>query len=331
MKNILGIAQGSACSFLIALLACVAMSGCSGGGAGGLVSGSPSGRLQVLLTDAPAPLAYAGVHLRIDKVVVVPQGLEGAADDDPGLLDVPMPGGSMDVDIMQLHFVQQLLGTALIPPGSYNQIRLILAANPPSAPFNNYLVLTGSSEQIPLTTPSAQKTGVKINGSFTVTPGVLNTILLDFNPKTAIVERGHSGQFNLKPTGIILTQIYSSLANAASISGVVRSPVFNSYSSAIVSIVPRNPAASSAITSGVVFGNFSGLGVWKAPFTAYVPPNSSANMPSANYKVFVQAFKDTKQSSPIFQLFSSSLMNVTTAGQDYLVPPDPNGVITLQP
>ncbi len=315
----------SAIALFVAALLFMQLPGCGGGGG----SSAPTGQIQVLMTDAPAFRDFSSVHIRIDKVMVVPKGKEGAADNDPGLLNVPMPGGSSDVDIMKLHFLQQLLGTAQIPPGTYNQVRLILAPNPPNAPFNNYFILAGSADQIALTTPSAQQTGVKINGKFTVTSGVLTTILLDFNPNEAIVKRGHSGQDNLKPTGITLSQIYSSLANSASISGLIHSPVFNPHSSATfkpwssatVSIVPRNPAAP-AITSGVVFSNFSGLGVWKAPFTAYVPA-------PASYKVFVQAFRDTAQSTPTFRLFSSSLMNVTTVGQDYPVPP--NGVIMLKP
>ncbi len=315
--------MASALVLFCAVLVFVQLSGCGGGGGGT----SSTGTLKVLITDAPAFQDFSSVHIKVDRVVVVPAGKEGVADTDPGLLTVPMPGGSVDVDIMKLHFLQQLLGTAQIPAGKYNQVRLILAPNPPAAPFNNYFILAGGSQQVALTTPSAQETGVKINGHFTVTAGVLNTILLDFNPNTAIVKRGQTGQDNLKPTGITLSQIYSSLTNSASISGLIHSPVFNPHSSATfkpwssatVSVVPRNPA-TSAITSGVVFSNFSGLGVWKAPFTAYVPTNGSAAMPSANYRVFVDA-------GSRFRLYSSPLMTVTTVGQEYPVPP--NGVVWL--
>ena len=318
-------------TMLLAGLVFSQLSGCGGGG-----GTAATGTLKVVITDSPAFQSYSSVHLMINKVVVVPSGKEGVPDNDPGLLTVATFPSGLDVDILRLHFLQQILGTVLIPAGTYNQVRLILAANPQSAPFNNYFIVAGSSTQVALTTPSAQQTGVKINGKFTVTPGVLNTILLDFNPNEAIVIRGHSGQDNLKPTGIRISQIYSSLDNSGSISGVIRSPVFNplssatfkSWSSATISVVPRNSAAT-AITSGVIFSNFSGAGVWKAPFVAYVPPNGTASMASLNYKVFVQAYKDTRQQNAAFKLYSSPLMTVTSAGGDFPVPPD--GIVQLMP
>ncbi len=317
---------------LTAFLGFVQMQGCGGGGGGA----APTGNLQVAITDSPAFQTFSSVHIKIDKVVVVPAGKEGVADNDPGLLTVATFPSGTDVDILKLHFLQQVLGTAPVPPGTYNQVRLILAPNPSTPPFNNYFILAGSSTQVALTTPSAQETGVKVNGRFTVTAGVLNTILLDFNPNEAIVQRGHSGQNNLKPTGIKIIQVFSSLANSASISGLIRSPVFKplssstfkSWSSAVVSIAPRNPAAG-AIASGVAFSSFSGSGVWKAPFTAFVPPTNSAFMSSANYKVFVQAFKDTQLQNAAFKLYSSPLMTANTAGVDFPVPPA--GIVQLVP
>jgi len=311
---------------LAAFYGLVAMQGCGGGGSGS----TSTGTLQVAITDSPAFRDFSSVHIRIDKVVVVPAGKEEAQDNDPGLLTIAdfTGAGGRDVDIMRLHFLQQILGTTIIPAGTYNQVRLILAPNPGSAPFNNYFILAGSTAQVALTTPSAQQTGVKIIGHFTVSPGVLNAILLDFNPNEAIVKRGHTGLNNLKPTGIRIMQGFTSLENSGSISGMILSPVFNSWSSATVSIFPRNPAAT-AITSGVVFSNFSGAGVWKTSFAAYVPPNSTSVMPSSNYKVFVQAYKDTRLQIAAFGLYSSPLMSVSTIGFDFPVPPD--GIVQLVP
>ena len=293
--------------------------GCGGGSGGG---SAPTGTLQVGITDSPAFRDFSSVHIRIDKVVVVPAGKEKAQDNDPGLPVIASFPGGVDVDILKLHFFQQLLGTAVVPAGTYNQVRLVLAPNPPSGPpFNNYFTLTGNpTQQVALTTPSAQQTGVKIVGRFTVIAGVLNTILLDFNPNEAIVMRGSSGQNNLKPTGIRIMQTFTSLTNAGSISGTIRSPAFSTWSSATFSVAPRNPAAS-AIVAGTVFSNFSSPSVWKAQFTTYVPPNGSSLMPSANYRVFVAVGSK-------FQPYSSLLLTVT-AGNDTQVPP--NGIVNLTP
>lgn len=292
--------------------------GCGGSNGGGSV---PTGTLQVGITDSPAFRDFSSVHIRIDKVVVVPAGMENAQDNDLGLLVIASFPGGLDVDILKFHFIQQLLGTAVIPAGTYSQVRLILAPNPQNPPFNNYFILTSSpAQQIALTTPSAQETGVKIVGRFTVTAGVLNTILLDFNPNEAIVMRGNSGKNNLKPTGIRIMQTFTSLTNAGSISGTIRSPAFSTWSSATFSVVPRNPAAS-AIVAGAVFSNFSSPSVWKAPFTTFVPPNGSSLMPAANYRVFVDAGSK-------FRLYSSPPL-VVSAGTDTLV--TPNAIVNLTP
>ena len=51
-------------------------------------------------------------------------------------------------------------------------------------------------------------------------------------------------------------------------------------------------------------------------------------MPSANYKVFVQAFMDTTLLIPVFNQYSSPEFTVT-AGVDTPVPPD--GIVLLGP
>jgi hypothetical protein len=296
---------GIVAAFLFAL-ALFQLSGCGGG------SGSPPvGTLQVKISDSPAFRDFSSVHINIKEVRVVPNGKENARDNDPGLpliadFDPANTGNGRDVNILKLHFLQELLGKAIIPAGKYNQVRLILEPNRPNAPLRNYFILTDNpTEPIALTTPSAQQTGVKIVGHFTVTPGILNTILLDFDPNEAIVKRGQTGQDNLKPTGIRILQIYSTLDdNTGSISGVLRSPAFATWSSVTVSVAPRGPAGN-AVTAGTVFSNFSSPSVWKAPFTAYVPPNGTTVMPSTFYRVFVDA-------GAKFRVYSSPLLSVTS-------------------
>jgi len=300
------------------------MYGCDGGGGGG----TSTGTLQVAITDSPAFRDFSSVHIRVNKIAVVPAGKENSPDNDPGLpviADFTASGGQ-DVNILKLHFLQQQLGTAVIPAGTYNQVRLILAANPSTAPFNNYFILAGASSQTELTTPSAQQSGVKILGRFTVAAGTLNTILLEFNPDSAIVKAGQSGQNNLKPTGIRIQQIYTGLNLATgSISGTIRSPSFATWSSAAVSIVPRNPPAPALVT-GDVFSNFSSPNVWKAPVITYVPPNNSSLMPSSSYKVFINVSKPAGK----FRVYSSPAVSVT-ANNDSAIPPSGTADLLLGP
>ena len=297
---------------------------CSTGAVGGGGSSS-TGTLKVAITDSPAFRSYSSVHINITKVMAVPAGKEGANDNDPGLVTVAEFPAGQDVNILKLHFLQQVLGTVQLPAGKYNQVRLILAPNPASAPFKNYFILAEpGSQQVALTTPSAQHTGVKVNGPFSVAPGVLTTILLDFDPNEAIVMRGSTGMDNLKPHGIRIMQVYGSLDNSASISGMIRSAPFMPFSSASVSINPREPAAS-AVSAGTVYANYSGAGVWKTPFVAYVPPNGTTAMPSLKYRVFIQGYQDRQLQNAVFQLYSSPL-TAAISGED-----SPLGTITLQP
>jgi len=301
------------------------LQGCGGGGAG-TGGGTSTGTLQAAITDTPAPATFASVHVTIDKVVAVPAGKEGAADNDQSLPVIASFPGGLGVDILNLHFIPQVLGNAVLPAGNYTQVRLILAPNQPA--LNNYVTLTGNpASRLALTTPSAQETGLKIIGKFTVSAGVLSTIVLDFNPSAAIVVAGNSGNINLKPTGIRILQVFNSLANAGSIFGTIHSPAFSPWSSATITVAPRNPAAA-VITSGNVFSNFSSPSIWKAPFSAFVPANGSVPVPSANYRVFIQAFRDTGFTTPAFGLYSSPLLVVST-GVD--TPVSPNGVAQLKP
>jgi hypothetical protein len=313
----------SAAILLLSSLMLMQMPGC-GGGSGG--SSTSVGTLQASITDSPVHPNFDSIHLTIDKVVLVPAGKEGLADNDPGLPVIATFPSGLGVDILNLHFVPQVLGTLRIPAGRYSQVRLILAPDVPTV--NNYVILTSNpTVRVPLKTPSAQQSGLKIVGNFTVTAGAFNSILLDFDPENAIVIAGNSGNVILKPTGIRIMQVFNSLTNAGSVFGTIRSPLFAPWSSATFSVAPRNPAAST-VTAGVVFSNFSSPSVWKAPFSAFLPANGSAAVPSANYKVFVQAFRDTSSLVPTFGLYSSPVFTITT-GVDTPVPPD--GIVPLGP
>ncbi|MRR20368.1 DUF4382 domain-containing protein [bacterium] len=258
---------------LLAVMGFAQLPGCSGGGGS---SSSDTTRLQVSLTDKASD-DYDAVFIAIKEVRVVPAGMENAKDSDPGLPVIATFNPPLVVDILSLRFQQEVLGTAVLPAGNYNQVRLILAPNEKGAEPFNYLTLTGSDEMIPLTTPSGQTSGLKVLGKFTVESGVLNAIMLDFDPNTAIVSRGN-GDYNLKPTGIRIVQLSSPLYdNFGILSGLVRS-TSKDFSSATVSVWPQD--SSNPIASGTVFSNVSSSH-WEAPFTSFVPEGS--------YRVRVEA------------------------------------------
>ncbi len=291
--------------FLIVALGATQLPGC-GGGSGGFYT-TDSARLQVSLTDKASD-DYASVVVAIKEIRVVPAGMEDAPDSDPGLPVIASFDTPHVVDILTLKFQADILGTAVVPTGRYNQVRLILAPNPKGEGLDpvNYLTLKSNpDEMIPLKTPSGVESGLKVLGKFTVEAGILNAIMIDFDPNTAIVDRG-DGEYNLKPTGIRIVELSSPLyEDFGTLSGTVVS-TFKDFSSASVSVVPEG--ASSPVAYGSVFSSYTSSR-WEAPFTSFVPPGS--------YRVYVQAKG--------FDLYSTTMQQVnpnseTAIGDLLLVP-----------
>ncbi len=259
-------------------------------GCGGSSSGS-KGTLKVGITDKPSD-AYQNLVIAIREIRLVPAGMESARDDDPGLPLLARFTTPRVIDVLQLQFVQQALGEVVLPAGIYNQVRLTLEPNPggQGAEPANYLTLkVAPLEKIPLKTPSGQQSGLKILGRFEVKAGVINALLIDFDPNTAVVPRGN-GDYNLKPTGIRLVQTSDYLADFGSLTGTVAS-TFKDWSSATLSVVPQG--SSTPIAAGRLFSSYTS-GRWQAPFSAFVP--------GGTYRVHLQASRFNPYSSPLTQL-----------------------------
>jgi hypothetical protein len=286
--------SGVVALLLLVALAFVQLSGCGGGGSGS--SAGPTGTLRVALTDKQSD-SFANVVVAIKEVRVVPAGLEDAADNDSRLPVVVSYDTPHSVDVLTLRFQQDLLGSIALPAGSYNQVRLILAPNPggQAEPVNYLTMKTAPTVKIALTTPSGQQSGLKVVGNFTVKAGIINAILIDFDPNTAIVARGN-GAFNLKPTGIRIVQPATALTNFGSLSGTVVS-TFKDWSSATVLVVPQ--AGITPVAAGNIFSNYTS-NRWEGPFSAFVPAGA--------YRLHVVARG--------FAPYSSAVQTVTT-GTDF--------------
>jgi hypothetical protein len=277
----------------VAALALFQLQGCGGDGGGS----ASTGTLKLAITDKMSD-DFEKVVISIREIRVVPNGRENANDNDPGLPLVVRFATPRVIDIMQLQFVQQALGEVVLPSGNYSQIRLILEPNIQGQPPANYLVLKSTTTTVPLaeeplTTPSAQQSGLKVLGPLEIKPGIITAVMIDFDPNTAIVSMGN-GDYNLKPTGIRLLR----MSEYGSISGVVSS-TFKDWSSATVSVKRRGAINDiDPIAAGRIFSNYTS-GAWQGPFTAIVPPSS----PTVSYKTFITANG--------FRLYSSSAVGVS--------------------
>ena len=208
---------------LLAVAASAALVACGGGGDGAVAPApSPgSGTLRVALTDAPN--CRVG-NSDLDKVFVTVERVRVHQSSDAE----PSTGGWTDIDISPARKINLLdltngrleeLGTTPIAAGNYTQVRLVLRANQGTVPANS-LVLAGKTVEIPLRTPSAAQSGLKIIRPFTVQPNTLVDLVIDFDACRSIVALGNGG-YSLKP---VLT---ATLKLVAEIRGFVDSALTN--------------------------------------------------------------------------------------------------------
>lgn len=131
-----------------------------------------------------------------------------------------------------------LLADASIPAGSISQIRLILGDN-------NYIV-TSTGEKLPLKTPSAQQSGLKVHVHQDVLGGSLYRLTLDFDVARSIVVAGNSGNIILKP----VLRLISFAPSGGNIRGVV---VPDSVKTAVIALNGVDTIGSTFTSSGNYF------------------------------------------------------------------------------
>jgi hypothetical protein len=172
----------------------------------------------------PAPMLhnFAEIVISIKEIRAVPSGGEG--DEKGALRSIVAYDTPKRVNVLDLAFVQELLGEAELPAGIYSQLRLVLEPNSDPLSPANYIVLADDpTQKIALNTPSGQESGLKIVGGFSVEAEETTTVLLDFDPLQAIVEAGESGKWQLKPTGIRVVTTENILPSYGTITGRVES------------------------------------------------------------------------------------------------------------
>uniref|UniRef100_C6E4Z5 DUF4382 domain-containing protein n=1 Tax=Geobacter sp. (strain M21) TaxID=443144 RepID=C6E4Z5_GEOSM len=310
MRRITAACKPAVIAICVIVAAFTYLAGCSGGG-----GDAPKGTLKLSITDRQSD-NFDKVIIAIREIRVVPRGFEGATDSDANLPVLARFTTPRVIDVMTLRFKQELLGDIVLPAGSYSQVRLILEPNPSgNRPPVNYLTLKSDVNETPiplvLDTPSAEQSGLKVLGPVEVEAGVINAVMIDFDPNTAIVSRGNGG-YNLKPTGIRMVQMANELPQFGSIVGNVSSS-FAQWSSATVGVKRRGTVNDTdPIAAGRIFSSYTS-GRWQAPFAAFVPAAGG----SVGYKTFITANG--------FALYSSQSVSVvqgqaTDLGEIVLTP-----------
>jgi hypothetical protein len=147
-----------------------------------VATNSNKGSLKVVMFDAPGEYEEVWVHIRRVEV-------NNVEDEDTGWYVVSEPDERYNL-LELVNGANVVLGEAELDEGTYRQIRLILGSD-------NEIVVNGVAR--PLTVPSGQQTGIKLNVDAEIVAGFTYTLLLDFDVQRSIVKAGASGMYLLKP------------------------------------------------------------------------------------------------------------------------------------
>ena len=160
---------------------------------------------RVILKLVDAEGDYEQVNVEIIDVQY------NSSEDEKGWKSFTPEGGyPIQTDLTELVAGNELLlSDEIIPSGWMEQIRLVLSDN-------NTLKIEGQNDLIPLKTPSAQQSGLKIKLNQELDPGFSYTFILDWDVQRSVVKAGNSGQYNLKPVIRANAEV-----NSGSVSGTV--------------------------------------------------------------------------------------------------------------
>ena len=159
-------------------------------------SKNDTARVQLKLVDEPGD--YLEVNIEIIDIQY-----KSSDDDESWVSFIPDGGYPINVDITELIAGNSLILTdEVVPVGVLKQVRLVLSDN-------NTLKIEGEDELIPLNTPSAQQSGLKLNLNEELEAGFVYTFVLDWNVQKSIVKAGNSGKYNLKPVIKVNAEISS--------------------------------------------------------------------------------------------------------------------------
>ncbi|MEL7833227.1 DUF4382 domain-containing protein [Fodinibius sp. Rm-B-1B1-1] len=234
--------------FVLLLAVSVVFMGCNSG----TNADGDTGTMEVLMHDAPAD--YDEVNVFIESVEV------NNSDNEEGWVEVNSPQQSYDL-LELTNGATEVLGSAELPAGTYEQIRLILSSD------GHSVVIDGQEHD--MFVPSGEQTGVKLNVNAEIEPDITYTLLLDFDAARSVVVRGNqqSGEdYLLKPVIKATNQ-----AVTGNIAGVVEPIEANPFVYAIAG--EDTLSSTKADTSN---GEFKLIGLEEGTYTVSVDPTNES-------------------------------------------------------
>ncbi|MFT5648063.1 MAG: hypothetical protein ACI976_002759 [Aureispira sp.] len=222
---------------------------------------SGTSRVTVRMVDAPGD--YDEVNVEVLDVLIKDNSDTG----DQGWVSI---GDALEVGPGKIYNLLDLTGGVtilladnLVPSGKLDQIRLLLGDE-------NSLMLKGATTTIPLKTPSAQQSGLKLKVNQTLEGGKTYEFLLDFDVEHSVVKAGNSGIYNLHPVIRVTTK-----ENTGGIKGKVVSPTpFPADFAVLVSIPVEGGIISSYMN--LETGEFLLSGVPAGKYTVTLDPGADS-------------------------------------------------------
>jgi hypothetical protein len=194
----------------------------------------------VSMTDAPGP--YDAVYIDLIGVEITGSGGKTVA-----LNVIPDIYNLLDLT----NGTKVLIATGTLETANVEQIRLILGPN-------NSVVVDNVS--YPLSTPSAEQSGLKLQVHQTLQNGILYNVLLDFDANQSIVLQGN-GSYQLKP---VIRTIETAISGI--ISGKI-SPI------GTLAVVTATSASGLSYSTNVnINGDFQLLGLPPESYTVIITP-----------------------------------------------------------
>lgn len=210
--------------------------------------------LSIKLVDNPGD--YENVFVEVIDVLIKYESDD--TDDNNGWLPIGViePGV---YDLLELTggVNLPLVENEIIEPGTIKQIRLVLGDS-------NSIVLTGESEARPLTTPSAQQSGLKVMVNEPILAGFDYNFILDFDVDESIVMAGNSGNIILKPVLRASLEI-----NSGTIQGVALPTDIN------IEIEASNETVTASTFTDNL-GNYEIAGLPQGLYTITITPEESS-------------------------------------------------------
>ena len=255
--------------FLAAIaLAVVACSGTSSS----MPSGSGMAQVKVMISDPATCQSPSGpfAHVYVTITDIKAHVSATAGDNDMGWVDLTpsLSNAPRQIDLLGQADNQCFLATLgdaqQLQPGSYQQIRLILAPNTATVANNacgsvaNCVVLGADSSVHELQLSSESKTGLKIpsgqiaHGAFTVQAGQTKDLDIDFITCQSIVREGN-GKYRLKPVlhaGEVSAT--STSINGKVLDGVTGNPVNGPV---VVALEQPDPGGIDRVQRATLTGN----------------------------------------------------------------------------